>query len=75
MHVSIAQPAIEMMHLKYFMFPRQPEPAMQRPNTPQWWSKSVTQRWQVAQWWHMLDPGKRDPMLPPSGLQTRQRTQ
>ena len=33
-----------MMPLKYPMFPPKREPAMQRPKTPQWWSKADTHR-------------------------------
>merc|ERR1719201_2293402 len=40
---------IETSTLKYPMLPPKPRPAMQRPKTPQWWSKSSTQRWHVLQ--------------------------
>lgn len=58
--VTMASPAIEMIVLKYFMFPDQPLPAMQRPKTPQWWSKSRTHRWHVAQWWPERARGGRE---------------
>ena len=36
---------------KYIMLPVVHVPVMHRPSTPQWWSNSSTQRWQVRQWW------------------------
>jgi hypothetical protein len=38
---------------------------MHRPKTPQWWSKSTTHLWHVAQWWARES----------RGLQTWHRTQ
>mmetsp|Transcript_139897 Transcript_139897/g.447448 ORF Transcript_139897/g.447448 Transcript_139897/m.447448 type:complete len:80 (+) Transcript_139897:82-321(+) len=45
---AVTKPAgsIAMSSTKQGMFPR----TMQRPNTPQWWSKPFTQREHTTQW-------------------------
>ena len=52
---------VAMIVAKYLKLPRSPLPAMQRPKTPQWWSKSVTQRWHVLQWCAFACAWKRSP--------------